>query len=44
MDPESGLSLGYTCNGLIMEFDDGVLLDPRLQRFKDVLGQLAAEL
>ena len=44
MDPESGLSLGYTCNGLIVEWDDGISLDPRLRRFKDVLGQLAAEL
>jgi CubicO group peptidase (beta-lactamase class C family) len=38
MDPKIALSLGYTCNNLIVDLES---LDPRLKTFSDALTQLA---
>ena len=41
MDPQSGLSMGYACSNWLMGLKKN---DPRLERFSDAMGQLAAEL
>ena len=41
MDPQSGISMGYACSNWLMGLKKN---DPRLERFSDAMGQLAAEL
>jgi hypothetical protein len=41
MDQTIGLSLGFTCNNMIVDL---VSLDPRLKQFSDALVEIAHDL